>query len=150
MYKIFKIVLMHKILWISTFAQQNIMYLHIYTNCAVFYTTFKKLWRFIKYCALHKLHCIVHKNIVNLYNYTNCIVLYTNCKIYARRVVRIMSIILWMHLTCQYVNYILNVKYFAQIILHRNKVKLLWMYITPQNEVNIHILKIQVHRVVLI
>ena len=101
------------------------------------------MWRFIKYCALHKLHCIVHKNIVNLYNYTNCIVLYTNCKIYARRVVRIMHIILWMHLTCQYLNYIVNVKYFAQIILHRNKVKLLWMYITPQNEVNIQILKIQ-------
>ena len=89
------------------------------------------MWRFIKYCALHKLHCIVHK------------ILYTNCKIYARRVVRIMHIILWMHLTRQYLNYIVNVKYFAQIILHRNEVKLLWMYITPQNEVNIQILKIQ-------
>ena len=44
---------------------------------------------------LHKLYCNVDKNIVNLYNYTNCIVLYTNCKIYARRVVRIMHIILW-------------------------------------------------------
>ena len=92
-----------------------------------------------KIVKIHKILCIAQitlyctQNIVNLYNYTNCIVLYTNCKIYVRRVVRIMHIILWMHLTRQY----------AQIILHRNKVKLLWMYITPQNEVNIQILKIQ-------
>ena len=120
---------------------QNIVNLHI---CTTKYYVSPHLHYILKIVKIHKILCIAQitlyctQNIVNLYNYTNCIVLYTNCKIYVRR---IMSIILWMHLTC-------NVKYFSQIILHRNKVKLLWMYITPQNEVNIHILKIQAHRVV--
>ena len=72
---------------------QNIVNLHICTTKYYVSPHFKIV-------KIHKILCIAQitlyctQNIVNLYNYTNCIVLYTNCEIYARHVVRIMSIIL--------------------------------------------------------